>query len=228
MSNNTPEAGSDPILEPTRYDAWYETPRGSWIGNTESNLLLRMLQPESGSTLLDVGCGTGYFSKCFANASLDVVGLDNNINNLLFAKNKRPSIPYIKGTADKLPFIENSFDYVSAVTSLCFIEDLHKSLAEMWRVSKSGIILGLLNANSLLHHQKHGSGGYTGARWDSPQQVHIWLQRLSPLPHDFKIRTAIFIPGGGLFSRYIEKIVPNNLLWGGFLVVCALKNPGLK
>ena len=226
--NNKPGISSDPMLEPARYDAWYETPRGSWIGNTESNLLLSMLQSTPGSTLLDVGCGTGYFSEHFANTSLDVVGLDNNINSLLFAKNKRPFITYIRGTADKLPFVENTFDYVSAVTSLCFIKDLQMALSEMWRVSKTGVILGLLNVNSLLYHQKHSSGGYKNSRWDNPQQVRIWLQGLLPLPHDFKIRTAVFFPGGGLFSRYIEKIVPNKLLWGGFLVVYALKTPVLK
>lgn len=216
------------MLAPANYDAWYKTPRGSWIGSTESNLLLNTLQPKSGSTLLDVGCGTGYFSESFTNLSLDVVGLDNDTNNLLFAKNKRPSINYIKGSAEQLPFVDYSFDYVSAITSLCFVKEFHRALAEMWRVSRVGVVLGLLNMSSLLYRQKYESGNYKGARWDSSQQVLAWLQELNPEPIDYKLRSAIFSPFGGIFSQTLEKILPNRLLLGGFLVVCILKNPELK
>jgi hypothetical protein len=43
------------ITDPAAYEAWYHTPRGAWIGGLESALLLRLLQPHPGQTLLDVG-----------------------------------------------------------------------------------------------------------------------------------------------------------------------------
>jgi len=32
-------------MTPERYDAWYETPRGRWIGEIEYRLLVELLRP---------------------------------------------------------------------------------------------------------------------------------------------------------------------------------------
>lgn len=41
------------------YDAWYDSQRGRWIGETEFSLLCKLLMPQAGASLLDVGCGSG-------------------------------------------------------------------------------------------------------------------------------------------------------------------------
>jgi hypothetical protein len=56
-------------------DSWYRTPRGKWIGGTEFRLLRALLRPERCESLLDVGCGTGHFTRRFA---LDL-GLDRKL-----------------------------------------------------------------------------------------------------------------------------------------------------
>ena len=50
---------------PKIYDAWNQSTRGSWIGEQEFSILLKLFSPKAGQSLLDVGCGTGYFSQQF-------------------------------------------------------------------------------------------------------------------------------------------------------------------
>ncbi|MDD5295751.1 MAG: hypothetical protein PHU46_02460 [Rhodocyclaceae bacterium] len=62
------------IADPVAYDGWYGSPRGRWIGDTEYRLLRRMLEPRPGETILDAGCGTGYFARRFRADGSSVVG----------------------------------------------------------------------------------------------------------------------------------------------------------
>ena len=72
-------------MKPDEYEAWYETARGHWIAQREFDLMMRLLRPPAGSTLLDVGCGTGHFTRRFAAAGLHVTGLDPDAAMLDYA-----------------------------------------------------------------------------------------------------------------------------------------------
>ncbi|MGW8248242.1 MAG: class I SAM-dependent methyltransferase, partial [Acidiferrobacterales bacterium] len=187
------------------YNAWYHTRRGAWIANAEFNLMMSMMQPPAGSSLLDVGCGTGHFSRRFAQAGLQVTGMDPDNNALAFAKHQSVDIDYCEGEAQHLPFRDASFDYCSAVTSLCFIDDVNTALREMWRVSRKGVVLGLLNRRSLLYREREQHPGYIGARWDSASDARQWGQQLLMPVSDIRIKTAINFPGGNHLARIVEK-----------------------
>ena len=152
------------------YDKWYQTPRGHWIGEIESGLWRRMLGPKSGESLLDVGCGTGYFTRQFARADkLAVTGLDSNRDWLAFAERHATGTEsYVRGSALALPFADNSFDLVASITAPCFVADQRRALAEMLRVARRRVMLGLLNRHSLLYCKKGAAAGKTlnrGAHW---------------------------------------------------------------
>ena len=49
-----------------RFQADKEALRGRWIGQLEYSLVRGLLKPIPDESLLDVGCGTGYFTRCFA------------------------------------------------------------------------------------------------------------------------------------------------------------------
>jgi len=214
-------------MRPREYEAWYETARGRWIADREFDLMMQLLAPPAGATLLDVGCGTGHFSRRFAAAGLRVAGLDPDPAMLDYARGRGGGVDYLRGAATALPLPDGAYDYVTAVTSPCFIADAPGALREMWRVARRAVLLGLLNRRSLLYRQKHGRGAYRGARWDTPAEAGRWARQLEPAPH-VTIRSAIFLPGGGAFARATEAVLPGTLPWGAFLAVVLRKPDATK
>lgn len=209
------------------YDAWYDTPRGRWMGETEFRLLQRMSGFRPGETLLDVGCGTGWFTRRFAaldgdDLTWNVIGLDTDADRLTFARTHGHGERYLEGNALALPFADGAFDVAVSVTTLCFIDDWPRALAEMARVARRRVVVGLLNRHSLLWREKGRNGGvgaYRGAHWLSPDEVKAALTALG-LSHT-RCRTALFLAGGSALGRAWEHCLPNILPWGGFLAVAA-------
>jgi len=200
------------------YDAWYRTARGRWIAEQEFSVLLKLFSLTEGQTLLDVGCGTGHFSECFQQQGLHVTGLDPDFAMIEFARAKKSQVHYVEGDARALPFVDNSFDYCCAITSLCFIDEAEKALKEMLRVSRHGVILGLLNRYSILHYQKKQSKSYQGARWDSVSLVNQWCRTINPgLKVD--IKSAVLIPSAGILAQLIEKFLPDTFPFASFIAV---------
>jgi SAM-dependent methyltransferase len=212
------------ITDPASYNAWYHTPRGRWISGCEYDLLLRLMRPRTGESLLDVGCGTGHFSRRFAQSGLSVTGIDPDPKALDYAAARQDSIEYLPGTALNIPFGDDCFDHTTAITSLCFIKDPVAALQEMWRVTKCNLVLGLLNRNSLLYRQKHGRGNYMQARWDAAHNVRTgWIKELTPTPKESHILSAVFLPQGSGTARFAERVIPKRFLRGGFLAVSLRK-----
>lgn len=81
---------------PAIYDTWYQSARGSWIGQQEFSALLKLFSPKQGQSLLDVGCGTGYFSQHFQQTGLYVTGLDTDSAMIDFAKAKKARLNILK------------------------------------------------------------------------------------------------------------------------------------
>ena len=117
-------------MDPSRYDAWYRTRKGAWISERETRLLLRLLRLCPGMSLLDVGSGTGHFTRRFADYGLRVTGLDPDPEMLRFARRNHRDLPFTQGHAQNLPFPEQSFVFVAVVTSLCFIPEPESVLQE--------------------------------------------------------------------------------------------------
>lgn len=206
------------------YDAWYRTPRGAWIGDAEFRLLAAMLHSQPGENLLDVGCGTGYFTRRFAReARLQVTGIDPVPQWLAFARTQAQSgEQFIEGRAERLPVADLSFDCTVCIAALCFIADPRQALREMLRVTRRRLVLGLLNRKSLLYLREGRGGGvsgYRGAHWHTPREVNALFRGL---PADnLELRSAIFLPGGGGFAQRVESLVPTSWLAGGFLAAAA-------
>jgi SAM-dependent methyltransferase len=211
-------------VTPDQYDAWYHTDRGRWIGEVELRLILNLLAPEPRARVLDIGCGTGYFTRRFAALGYDMTGLDPDPAMLAYARAHRGgSEDYLLGDGRGLPFPDGEFDYCISIAALCFIPEEHTALGEMARVCRRGLALGLLNRRSLLYLQKGrggGRGAYHGARWHTPAQARALLATLPMSVH--RVRTAIYLPSGRALARRVEPAL-SGLPFGGFIAAVARK-----
>ena len=212
-------------MEPAEYEAWYHTSRGKWIAGIEWKLLLDLVQPKADTTLLDVGCGTGYFSRRFAEIGLNVTALDPNQAALAYAKQQGEGIHYLQANALSLPFSSDSFDYVSAITRLCFVGPQQQALQDMWRVVRRGLLLGVLNKHSLLYWQKRNSRSYAGARWDRITTVKKWAGYLEPEPYRISVSNGVLVAGSGKLSRLAERTLGSFLPFGAFIAMYIEKSP---
>lgn len=205
-------------MTPADYDAWYATPRGSWILAREWRLVRRLLGPNRAVPVLDAGAGTGRFTALLAAAGREPVGVEPDAAMRAFAAGRHPRIPWVGARAEALPFGDGAFAGAIAVTSLCFAADERRALAELVRVSRGPVVVGLLNRHSRLYQRKAGRGGYAGARWHTRAEARALATAVCPHCR-VRIRTAIRLPDGGRRARMVERLVPGWLDGGAFLAL---------
>lgn len=93
--------------------------------------------------VLDLGCGTGYFTYKLATYAKMIIGVDF-AEKLLEKANKKGkdfkncNILLIQGDITKIPLKEDRFEVVYCYATLYYVEDVESTLIEMNRVLRRG------------------------------------------------------------------------------------------
>lgn len=94
-----------------------------------------------GNRVIDLGCGTGYFTERLAKkyASIELVGLDLAQGMLAFAGNERhTNAHWLCADAEELPLADQSVDLIFSNLAIQWCERLPKLATEINRVLKPG------------------------------------------------------------------------------------------
>lgn len=133
-----------------RHEDWLHSPAGSLAQHLQHRLLVELLDPKWGETVLDVGCGTGETLRRLSDAGLRVAGVDRSPAMLEAARRKLGAIRLFVADATCLPFEDASFDAAVLNTTIEFLTDPAAAIAELTRVARRRVFVGVLNRWSFL------------------------------------------------------------------------------
>jgi ubiquinone/menaquinone biosynthesis C-methylase UbiE len=206
------------------YDRWYESPEGKYIDTQENELFLRLVRPQKGQTILELGCGTGHNILLFQRLGLKTAGIEPAEAMLGIATARcGPEANLCPGDACALAYPDSSFDIVAIITALEFMSDPEGALKEAFRTSKSVIYLGILNSVSIIGISRRikaifKKSIYSEARFYSIRDIRRMVKKIAP-GAKIEWASALFFPWGWhhLFGWLDRRLSFHTNPFGGFL-----------
>ena len=122
------------------YEQWFEENEGAYRAELAA---LRRLVPSAGDGL-EIGVGSGRFA-----APLGIgVGVDPSKKMLDIARDR--GVEVVRGVAESLPFAAGAFDTALIVTTICFVDDIPRTVAEAARVlgPEGRFVIGYIDSES--------------------------------------------------------------------------------
>ncbi|WP_051463685.1 class I SAM-dependent methyltransferase [Leptolyngbya sp. PCC 6406] len=130
---------SDPVQNEYAHLApWYDRRFSSYVNATVQETMHR-LDLTSHGRILDLGCGTGTLIQRLLHLTpeTEIVGLDPSAEMLSVARQKLPkSVELLVGSADKIPFPNESFDLVISTNAFHYFRHPSQAIQEIKRVLK--------------------------------------------------------------------------------------------
>lgn len=157
------------------YEKWVSSQNNSLAIDLETCIMLDLLKPCKGETVLDIGCGTGMAFRPLIEKGIQVTGIDPSPYMLDIAEKQSGSaVDLYRGVAEDLPFEDNSFNHALIVTTLEFSDDPRLVLEEAARVAKDRIFIGVLNRYAIKGVQRRVKGIFTKTIYNRAQFFSVW------------------------------------------------------
>lgn len=205
------------VVTAESYVRWRGSSLGRITEKVEMDLIFALAGAMAGKRVLDVGTGDGTYAMETASLGAVVTALDPQ-QDMLNATRRRMrqgghSVRLRRGRVEALPFDDQSFDVVLAVTVLCFVPDARTAAREMARVLVPGgrLVIGELSRCSLWAAERRVRGWFGEETWKS---VHFWSRReLFKLIQDaglrvHAVRGSVFYPPSGVLARAVAPVEP--------------------
>ncbi len=162
------------------YEEWFVANRYVYESELKA---IRHLLPAEGEGL-EIGVGSGLFAA--------PLGIKTGIDPCprMLDKAAERGIRVRQGTAESLPYPDGSFDYALMVTTICFVDDVARSLREARRVLKDhgAFVLAFVDKNSPVGREylrmKDESLFYRQATFFSTKELTEALEKAGLQPED--------------------------------------------
>lgn len=125
------------------YDKAWRNRNNDCVEETDAELIINALGAQG--TVLEVGAGSGSLAIRLAKSGFGVTAVDVSPEALRQAKERADrhgvSILWREGFAEKLPFDDKAFDYVTCCHTLEHVKDLAAATSELKRVARKTIVV---------------------------------------------------------------------------------------
>ncbi len=203
------------------YEEWFE--RHLYVYPSELEALRSVIPRRKKG--VEIGVGTGRFAHPLG--VKDGIEPSREMRRLATQK----GLKVCDAVAEALPFQNESFDFALMVTTICFVDDIRKSLEELHRILKKGgcIVVGMVDEDSPLgrvyQRSKNGNKFYRVATFYTTDDVKARLEETGF--GDMEIVQTVF---GELDEIKEVQSCLEGFGEGGFVVIKAMKMepPGVE
>jgi SAM-dependent methyltransferase len=209
-------AGLTGATGPGVYARWRATTLGTVTEALEQRRILALVGSVDGKRVLDLGCGDGLLTATLATHGARAVGIDVDRSALHAAvarmdTTRSGSARFVQGRIERLPFGDDTFDVVTAVTVLCLLPDRATAVREAARVLRPGgrLIIGDLgrwNAWAARRRIKgwFGSRLWRSAHFSTAADLSRLIERAGLIVE--AVRGSVYYPPIGVLARALAPL----------------------
>jgi ubiquinone/menaquinone biosynthesis C-methylase UbiE len=161
-----------------------------------TNKIFRYLNADKRGMYLDLACGSGNYTAALRRKGLNIYGLDISLQMLGLAKRKEPSVSWLLGNVEFLPFKNNTFAGASCILGIHHFEFLNKTLEEAARIIKPGGCLVIFTAS------REQMENY----WLNIYFPQAMKKSIEKMPGEMKLRNALINSGFLTVNKEIYEV----------------------